>query len=524
MSNDNFKIAISCDVINNLSKIILFDISNLTVNDDHYILSNDEIKLIKSKISREIDRKLNTLKNNGINLNSNIKKMHEKYSNMNYESIRDSFHALNTNKYNQEDILKLGYKLINEIEDAINIPGYKKKIEFKLDEVSKYKLSYALNSLTSRFKRNCELNSSINEFKDLNKELDRLIKSSYTSNVLSDNNILNKEISFIVGKDSSNASLLTKENLTKYDYGYIYNPSDIILACNINNNNYLSYNHLDKLNNKVVLKEDAKPIGVFSITLGEKSLNKNYNEAKKLIQYKDDLFFCEIDLFRYLSKNEIQIYKNDMIDSLVQDKGIDYINKNKVFYQGFEYFFNKYNELKLKDYNESNILNLFDCCYNYRYSQKFNNLDELFSGRYSTDEVNEVLHNSIYHEYLIFRYSYINTGMTKKFIDKYYNYKDSASFNIAFPGVSFILEKLHDLSLSEIKSFCDEINNIYSNSHQPIDSWYVYQKFNPSHSKENINKKTDSVVLWYKDVKNMYSFLDYLKSNDEDKQPIYKGR
>ena len=495
-----------------------YSLNNFKNENDTYLIEKNELEKLKTKFFRLINNALIASVSHIKEANlSKLQELYEKHKTMYYENVRNRFNHLDVKLYTDEELINSALVILKEVSDIKEIPKLIESITNKLDEVKIYNLVYSSSALSLKFKELKKKGSKLKEYKNLDDNLSNIILKTYEHNITNPSDInMSDSLSIIASDENENVHLLTNDNIEDFSYGYIYSQSDILTASNDKNTNkLLSFDHIDKKEN--YFSVIGNPIAVYYISVGNKTLCNNYKKAQKLKYKHRNLSFIEIDASKYLSFEKLDKYKQNFIDELIENKGIPNSSpKDDKYYDRFNYFFNEYLSLKGSKYNESNIINLFDFCFNLIYSQKYQNLDLLLTNRFSTNEIYEALMQNIYHEENIFRYDNVDILMINRFVSKYAKYANNEVLNRVYPGINVILEVLSNSNEDELNRIVDIIN-----SSSKKDSWLISQLIRPTHiitKTENI--KTDnnnSIISEY--VLTDYSTLkEFLQSMDEDKK------
>ena len=483
-------------------------------DESSYIMFNNEYDNLKKKFLRIINNRLiaevSHIKEGNL---ARLQELYEYHKSLTYENARINFDKLNVKLYTDEAIINSGLMVLAEVENIKKIPKLVKSISSKLDEIKIYDLTPSVNVLASKFKTMKNEGATYTDYANLNDSLDNIIRKTYINNVSSLSDINQSSIiSLVVSEDEECYELLTNENMNLFSFGYIYNPNDIVNAYNDGHEErFVTYSHLDKDSNRIVV--NGKPIGIYALTMGNKSLSKNYQNAQALVSKYRNLPFIEIDMTKYLSAKDLEDAKREFIDELVENKNAPLsITSRDGFYDRFDYFFDEYKSLKGGKYDEGNIINLFDFCFNLTYSQKYSNLNYLFSDKLSVDEAKQALMQNIYHTENIFRYETVDEKMIERFLSKYANYFNNEMLNKVYPGINVIIEVLSNASKEELAEIIKIINTTDK------DSWLIAQKLRPTHQ---INRgefsSVESETIKYSQTDNGEDLKTFLQSMDEDK-------
>ncbi len=189
------------------------------------------------------------------------------------------------------------------------------------------------------------------------------------------------------------SSLITKDLTDTFNqgFGFILSPNHIVLACSQDmfvNNNALDTDSLSnsstipEINIPEIIIEQAlkqkkeyqlknekrkiyteivsdkfQPLAIFCMTDGSKTLNSNYQNALKLKKNYPNLKIVEID--KTLYKKDLSQEKEKLIFNIEYHISGNILN-DKIDYDRYDYFFNKYLELKkTNNYTENDIIDLY---------------------------------------------------------------------------------------------------------------------------------------------------------------------
>ena len=443
-------------------------------NEDTF-LSLDEYELVKRDFVIAIRLELRALKRNVPYINySDLDKLIDSYMEKCYEPIREKYHHLSDDiDIKGEDLFSDTLNIAKEIINIKKIPSIYKDIEKLLSEIKTNNLSYSVNTYIETLNKYKTDGATYEEYNKLKKELESVIKKTYFKNISS---VISGDLNTnLLVSDGSFIKVLNKDNVESFKYGYIYSPKDILSVTNKKEDSFISFNRINLDSSTIKLVDNAKPIGVYSISMGEKEFSSNYENAKKLLSKLSEGYDLEIDLTKVLPISKIDKYKKDLIDRLIFDKGVEIKNKDEVFYKRFDIFFNRFIELKKSSYDKGNVINLFDFYYNVIYSQKYIDLEYTLN-KCSCDEVKDILENSIYFEYNIFKNKELTNNDFSLFTSKFKLYKNNSILNNVYPGFNLIVDYL--LKVKDDKF--DEIRD-YLNSLAIKDSWLISQHFSPIH-------------------------------------------
>lgn len=432
-----------------------------------------------------------------------------------------------------EELITNGIKLKEEIEKLKSFPALKRQISMMIGEIKRSEISDNIKELEEDFLKLCGGSGKFKRFEELSHELSSIIGNTYKENVT---NVVElsttTEFSAIACEDGENCFLLNRKNLLTSSYGLIIAPSiseeksNIKLASNRKNEEVLlPFDKLDKKENYIEVY-DLKPIAAYAITLGEKSLSENYQQAQKLAVKYRNVPLVEIDISKYISFNDSFEEFKHLIDQLLDDKNVNFSKKDDEFYRRFENFYKEYKLLKTNSYDEGRIRNLFDHYIKLLSSQEVCNLDVLLK-EYKYSDIETVLKYNTFMDDNIFRHKTASKSLLQRFIDKFYMYKDDKNLNKIYPGFNTVLNALKDRTDSELEQTVEDINQTGI-----VDSWLLAQTFDPIHSKisyinveteENFKSFLDNNLKDKEDEKErLLSLKEYLSSLDEDKQEAVK--
>lgn len=390
-----------------------------------------------------------------------------------YEPIRDKHNHVLIEDEDKKDLLQDAIKIAKEILNIRKVPKLIKEIDDLLIEIKLNKLSYSVSTYKEEFNRYKNDGASYDDYVKLKKELESILRKTYFKNISS---FISSDLSknLLVSKDDE-IKILNRDNLEDFTFGYIYSPRDIIYVKNKDKDIFVPYNRLEINNYMIKLSDNAKPIGTYAITVGEKEFSNNYVNAQNLLKRLPEGYFLEVDLSKILTIQKLNKYKIDFIDRLLNDKGLEVSNKDEDFYNKFEIFFQRFMDLKKSNYDKGNVINLFDFYYNVIFSQKYMNLDYAIE-KCSVEELKDVVENNIYYDYNIFKKKDITNNDISLFVDKFKLYKSSSALNNVYPGINLIIDYLLTIKDDKFDEFKDYINAL-----DVRDSWLISQRFNPIH-------------------------------------------
>ena len=522
-SSSEEKITINKKLLERMIKYVDSSFCEFNVVDNETLsLSQKEYNKIRNLFSMKISDKL-------INSVSDIKsgdlkeldKLYNNYINITYNEIRNKANQEKGIRYTKEELIELGLKVLDKVEEIKQIPSVINEIKQRIREIRISDISSPILSIDKEFKDLVEKGGSLKDYETIKTFLDIILRKTYIGNItkIYSNDINNKsDINLLVSEDD-NGYLLTKDNIANFTYGLILNPEDIVCAHNIGDdkNLFLSFNHIDKNDNEIIVK-DAKPSAIYAVTIGERDLNNNYNCASKLLEKYPNIPLIEIDLNKYLSKEDIKEYINGFIDELIEEKGVVFNNKDESFYRNFDKFYDEFLSIKSGPFDRTNIINLFEHNYNLLYGPIYDDLNNVFTNQLTDEEIMYILKNHISHEDFIFRYKLITFEMLNRFCERYKDYKDNEIFNRICPGINAILFSIENGDENKLHSLVELYNNSESK-----DTWLISNLFDPKHkidkSELKVKEIAESIQMEYDGEQ---EFVDFLKSNDEDKRTRQK--
>lgn len=500
------------------------------------------IKDIKHDLNIKFINDIKSLKN--IDISSFLNNYNEYYE-ISCNLIRYSVNQLDDIDDLKEKLIIQGIDLIKYGTKLLSIDKIRYEIEAMISELKESNYFKDIESISLKYKRLKDGKAEYEEYLKLHNNLKLIINSSYKGKITSLDDIYKtNDLSLIVKDSSGKTYLLNNENMKYASYGLIMDSSYNIEKAYSDKESLKSYDTLDKKRNYVKLSKE-EVIGVYIITLGEKSLNSNYINAENLSQKYHGKKIYEIDLSRYENNEYNKENIKSLIDNLLDNKNVDFRVKDDNFYNQFSYFIKEFNKLKSGKYNESSIINLFDKCFAHIYSQnlvykeeesmingvlckekKFN-IDELLTS-HTYSEVKDVLEHNINIKSNMFNYDKIDKNILFRFKEDFYKYKDDKTLNSIYLGINVILEYLDSISDEDYEDVAEKINSL-----NKMDSWLIAQSIKPSHIKFQNNNKNEEEVTNFKEYKerisleeierkknNLKYFLEYLKSFDTDKVKV----
>ena len=492
-------------ITNNSSDLCIDD-----SNDKYLIESSIYNNVIKDfeKILKEKERELKQdIK--GVDY-SKYNSLKEEYETIKYKIIRDKFNKANSKKNSEEDLLELSIKIYEEVNSIMKIPYYIQTIKEELKEIKDNDLSSNIESYIVKYKQFINDGASLEDYINLKKELDLIIKKTYTSKVNS--TLLDGKEIYLV-KDSNEIKILDTADLNGFTYGYIYSSDSIKCVKNKDNPSFVSFNSVDYESYNIELDED-NPIAIYAVTYGEGNINPNYNAATNLVNSKN-LPFIEFD--KTLKMKPTNYSYRELINNLLIDKGLhELVNKDMgdEFYSKFNTFFDEFRKLKLSQYSEGNVINLFEFYFNIIFSQRYLDLDNALNITYSVEQIKEIFERNVYYDFNIFRNIKVSKRIIKTFMDKFYNYRYNKRLNDVYHGIDIILDELHNATEERLEEIISIIN-----SSPCRDSWLIANNIKPIHkvakvTKLDSNYTTINFETPANDDKPYYSLKAFLQTYD----------
>lgn len=511
-------ILVSKSIIERMIKYVDASFCKFEVVDNNTIsLTKTEFTRIKNifgmTINKDLIKSVSNIKNGDL---TELNDLFDNYVNIKYSDIRNKFNHENGISYTEEEIIELGLKVLDKVDEIKKIPKVIGDIDQRITEINKSDVPSSIKDIEKEYESLKIKGSSLNEYQTIKTFLDIILRKTYLSNItkLSSNDINNKDDIYLVISEDDKEYLLTKENVDMFSYGLILNPENIICAHDENDkkSKFLSFNNLDKRHNEIIIDE-KKPIAIYAVTIGERELNKNYAAAERLLEKYPNIPLIEIDLAKYLSSQNMREYINRFIDEMLDQKNVPFENKDEKFYEKFDDFYNDFCVLKAKAFNTSNIINLFEYSYNLLFDSKYNDLNNVFTNKLSEDEIKTILKKNKYHEDFIFRYKLITFDMLGRFFEKYYEFRNNTIFNRIYPGIFEILTYISKADSEKLHNIVE----IYNNS-RVKDVWYISNEIDPKHKTNKTELKIMEEAKSIQEYDGTQEFVDFLKSNDEDKR------
>lgn len=511
-------ILINKSIIERMLKYVDTSLCNFEVVDNNTLsLSKQEFNRIRNifgmTISKDLIKSVSNIKQADID---ELNKLFDTYISIKYNDIRNKFNQEKGISYTEEEIIELGLKVLDKVDDIKKVPKIINEIDERIIEINKSNIPSSIKDIEKEYESLKLKGSELKEYETIKTFLDIILRKTYINNItkLSSNDINNKDDIYLVVSEDDKEYLLTRENVDMFSYGLILNPENIICAHDATDKKtkFSSFKNIDKKNNKVII-EEKKPSAIYAVTIGERSLNKNYREAVSLLEKYPSIPLIEIDLTKYLSSENMREYIDMFIDEMLEQKNVNFENKDEKFYEKFDDFYNDFCLLKAKAFNESNIINLFEHSYNLLFDAKYNNLDNVFTNSLMEDEIKTILKKHKDHDAFIFRYKLITYDMLRRFYEKYYDYRSNPIFNRLYPGIFELLSYIQNSTKEQLHSIVETYNNS-----KEKDSWYICNIIDPKHKINKAELKIQEEAKAIQEYDGNQDFVDFLKSNDEDKR------
>lgn len=485
----------------------------LDENDDSYLISKTVFDKIVDRFNKLLmEKQHESFKNiKGASL-SRYNELNDEYERIKYNYIRNNFNKVKNSKINIESLLNISIKIYEEIENIKKVPLYINDIRKELKEIQNNESKSIINSYMIRFKRLLNDGGLIEDYINLKAELDSVLRKEYINEI---NSFFGDNKSMYLVRNEGQISFLDTSNLNNFTYGLIYSSESIKKVTNKNNDAFVSFRNCNFDNCNIELNDD-KPIGIYCVTYGEHGINPNYKAAKNIYVQKNTPFI-EFDKTLLMSRSDYSI--NELINNLLMDSNLDVVansNKEQSYYDLYEPFFEQFKNLKLGEYDESKIINIFDAHRHYINDQRYLDLDNLLSKSLDDSEIVNILNINIYYDFNIFRKGNTNRTKLKLFHDTFYDRKDDERLNRIYFGIDAILSEIHEASYKRIDEIIEIINKAPCK-----DSWLLKNLIKPVHNvkKEQTNdiQNSETTFVSSGNEKTIYKeFVDFLKSADED--------
>lgn len=207
-------------------------------------------------------------------------------------------------------------------------------------------------------------------------------------------------------------------------------------------------NKQSKVYSEVVIK-GFKPIGLFCLTIGDKSFNRNYRSAKKFQEQYPELPLIEIDLTYYKDKERLVYNRNDLLYNIEREINANAERRDSEYYDLYDYFWQNYLEMKKsKDYREADIVSLYR--ENSELISWYTTADKLFSGKYSVQAIEyAIMNNPLYNLKRILS-DRVTPYDIKKISDELINYADNELLTTAIPGLGHLLKVIDRVKMEDI--------------------------------------------------------------------------
>lgn len=207
-------------------------------------------------------------------------------------------------------------------------------------------------------------------------------------------------------------------------------------------------NKQSKVYSEIVIK-GFKPIGIFCLTNGAKTLNHNYRSAKKLQEQYPDLPFIEMDLTYYKDKDDLNLYRNQLLFEIEKNINANAERRDSEYYDLYDYFWQNYLEMKKnKDYREADIVSLYR--ENSELISWHTTADKLFSGKYSVRAIEyAIMNNPLYNLKRILS-DRVTPYDIKKISEELINYADNELLITSIPGLGHLLKVIDRVKMEDI--------------------------------------------------------------------------
>lgn len=436
----------------------------------------------------------------------------DEYESIKYNYIRNDFNKIKNDKINEEKILEISVKIYEEIENIKKIPSYINEIRKELKEIKEEKISENINSYMIRFRKLINDGGLVEDYINLKSELDSVLKKTYTDEI---NAFYGDSKSLYIVKNEGQVRLLDTSYLNGFTYGVIYSANSIKRITNKNSDTFVGFNRCDFNSCNIELNDD-KPIAIYCVTYGERSINPNYVAAKNIYVQKNTPFI-EFDKTLYMSDGEYSI--NELINNLLIDCNLGVVvdnNKPQAYYNLYLPFFEKFKELKFGSYDESKVINKFDKYRHFIHDQKYLDINNLLSSGLEKEDIKDILSINIYLDFNIFREGKTNKTKIKQFENYFYDKRNNEILNGIYPGLDVILNEIHEASHTRLEEIIKKVSD--SPCH---DSWLIRNLIKPEHElkKEELKETTSNVITFVssgnEETKHI-EFADFLKSADKD--------
>ena len=470
-------------------------INNYNLESNFYSIPKEDFEIIKKEfiISIRLEEKRLNKEAEGIDF-SNLDKLVSEYQSKSASNSKNNYYHNEENNYSSEELFQIALMIAQEIKNIRKIPKLRNEIDRLIKKVIAYNLSYSIETIKTTFSELKNNGGTYEQYFNLKTLLESIIRKTYNKNISA---VISQELegNFLI-KEDDQVYILNKSNAYMFSYGFIYSPLSIEKATNGEDDKIVPFNELSKTDYNIKLKKGEKPIGVYAITVGEKELSGNYTKAKSLIERSGVTSFIDVDLTKFLDGEDLEVVKNDFIKRMLLDSGI--INETDIkdfYYDKLSIFFDRFMELKKKDYSTGNITNLFSDYLRYVFSQTYadpssvlkeeKDLEGNSKSALPLDTIKEIFTYSIHYDFNIYTKKEVTNNDIALFVDKFYKYRDNRYLNLIYYGINNLLIYLHEIKDDNFDKVRDFIN---SKEPQDRDPWEISQKFVPGH---NITKKEE---------------------------------
>ena len=206
-----------------------------------------------------------------------------------------------------------------------------------------------------------------------------------------------------------------------------------------------------------VVVDGFKPLAIFCVTNGSKELDPNYLGAKKL-EEQFSLPIKEFDLTLYKDKEELVSLRKGLIDGIHKSLGQYIGGYEDHYYENFEFFWEKYLELKKKEeFTKEDILKLYHR--NLEILSLRIDTENLFSNEYNLEEMQYILlKNGNYSLEKIFKGNFSPLDL-KNLVSVLGKYKNDERLLKLFPNINKLLEliEIFDIDYQDVELIKKEI-------------------------------------------------------------------
>lgn len=460
--------------------------SNYRLEKGIYAVPLEDFELIKRDfiIAVRIEEKKINREDESINYNFLDDLVSEDYDKT-FTRVRNNFHYLKGENASNEELFDITLKIAREILKIKKIPIIKREIEQLIKKVESNNLSYSLETIKTGFRELKAKGGDYEQYLNIKKLLESIIRKTYFKSL---SNVVSDEFTgtYLI-KEDDDVYLLNKSNAYMFSYGLIYSPTSIKSATNEDESIMVPFNELNKDGYKIELKEEDKPIGVYAVTIGEKDLNENYVRAQALVKRLNLNSFLNVDLTKFMEGEDLEVLKNDFIrrmlissNRIAPDQEI-----KKSYYQNLGLFFDRFLELKSKQYEQGNIINLFEKCCRIVYGQCYSDLGFVLRTEKNLEgedvpsldlnDIKDILEYSIHYDFNIYKKEAVTNNDIALFVGKFYMYRNNRYLNMIYPGIGNLLDYLREIKDDDYDVVRDYINE------KRRDPWELSQHFRPSH-------------------------------------------